>query len=58
MAADPSVDEMLTFSKRQENQEPNEAGNDHFAGYGGHLNRFTFLKVGIASYNCINKFDS
>ena len=56
-ATDPSVDEMLSLSKVHEDQsESKKIHHNHFAGYGGHLNRFTFLKVSgvVASAKTIN----
>ena len=43
--ADPTADDMLAHTNTfLENPESRSLYNNHFASYGGHLNRFTFLK--------------
>jgi len=42
---DPTADDLLGYSNDfLDNSESGSLHNNHFAGYGGHLNRFTFLK--------------
>ncbi len=51
--SDPSIDDMLSLLDDDDHEveasKSAEVHNSHFAGYGGHLNRFTFLKVSYIS---------